>query len=94
MTFKGLYLDGEEEIILEFEDSSGFRIWQQSMGSIKQEAARIVAANEDGGNLTTEDVHAVRNWIRRVDEMVEAPQPVLPSIMRARNTFAEAIKDR
>ena len=81
-------------MMVEFDDSSGFHNWQQSMEAIKQEASRIVAANEDTENIRMEDVHAVRNWIRRVDEMVEARTPVLPSILRERNTFAEAIKDR
>jgi hypothetical protein len=94
MTFKGIYIDGDQEIILEFEDSSGFQIWQQSMTAIKQEAAIIVAANEDAESLRMEDVNALRNWIRRVDEMVEARTPVLPSILTARNEFAEAIKNR
>jgi hypothetical protein len=94
MTFKGVCLDGNEKVVVEFEDSRGFQIWQQSMTSIKQEAARIVAANDDAENLREEDVKAVRNWMRRVDEMVEARTPVLPSVLRAINTFAEAIKDR
>jgi hypothetical protein len=94
MTFKGLCIDGDESMIVEFEDNTGFQIWQQSMRAIKQEAARIVAASQYPENLTMDDVQAVQHWIMRVDEMVQTRKPVLPSILRARNAFAEAIEDR
>ena len=81
-------------MVVEFEYSSGFQIWQQWMMVFKQEAALVVAANGDAGNPRMEDVNSVRNWIRRVDELVEVRTPVLPSVLRARNTFAEAIEDR
>ena len=94
MTYKGVCIDGDNEVVVEFEDVRRFHIWQQSMAALKQEATCIVAANDDFENLTMENIQAVRNWIRRVDEMVEAGTSVLPSILRARNTFAEDIKDK
>jgi hypothetical protein len=94
MTFKGVCKDGDDELVVEFEDRNKFLIWQQSMTAIKEEAGRIVAENENAENLTKEDVNAVRNWIRRVTEMVEANTPVLPSVLRAKDTFAEAINER
>jgi hypothetical protein len=96
MTYKVVWCDGAENIgFLEFEDRSGYLIYEQSMRLIKDEAARIVAAaNDDVDNLREEDVNAMRNWIRRVDEMVEVRTPVLPSVLRVRNEFAEAINDR
>ena len=92
MTYKGIYLDGAEPMFLQFEDSVGFQLWEQSMTAIKQEAARIIAFNPEAENLTIEEVYAIRNWIRCVDELVEARTPVLPSILRARISFAEAIR--
>jgi hypothetical protein len=63
------------------------------MSAIKQEAARIIAANPDAENLTVADVNAIRNWLRSVDAMVEVGTPVSPSILRARISFALAISD-
>jgi hypothetical protein len=94
MPFKGVCLDGYEQMAVEFEDKSSFVDWQLSMMAIKAEAHCIVlACDHRQANLTMEDVRAIRNWIRRVNEMVQASTPVLPTILTARDTFADTIED-
>ena len=91
MTYKGLYIDGEETMILYFEDMVQFQVWEQSMTVVKQEASRMVAAAPDATNLSVNDVASIRKWLDGVSEMVEASTPMLPSILKARVNFAETI---
>jgi hypothetical protein len=93
MTFIATYIDGEETMVVEFEDRAGYFNWQTSMSAIKQEVDRIVDANSDAANQSIAQVDALRNWLRCVDAMVEAGTPVAPSILRVRIEFAEAISD-
>jgi hypothetical protein len=93
MTYNALYMDGMEAVIIHFVNQDFFRKWEQSMEAIKDEAARIsaVAAAGDQDHISIAIVASIRNWLRAVDAMVDAGQPVLPSIVSARASFAEAI---
>jgi hypothetical protein len=91
MTYKGLYIDGEETMVLTFEDMVKFQVWERSMTVVKQEASRMVAAAPDATKLSANDVATIRKWLDGVSEMVEAGTPMLPSILKARVNFAETI---
>lgn len=93
MTYKTLYIDGEETMMLEFESIASYNRWAQTMSAIKQEADNIIAANPDKNNLSIADVKAIRNWLKQVDALVEARTPVSPSILKATISFREAISD-
>ena len=91
MTFKGTYYFGVyEELAFEFEDEATFLIWERSMDQLQQELPLLVTTGDNGEYLRSEDLRYVRNWIRRVDEIEEANQPVVPSILMFRNAFVEA----
>jgi hypothetical protein len=61
------------------------------MAAIKLEAARIVEDNPNPEDLSVANVPAIRIWLMHVDAMMEAGMSVLPSILTARNSFAQAI---
>jgi hypothetical protein len=93
MTFNALYIDGEKVLRVEFDDSTGYHMWQQSMTAIKEEAARINDTIGDPANLSIAEVAAIRNWLTFVDAMVDAGTTIVPSIRCARTSWAEAISD-
>eukprot|EP00978_Attheya_sp_CCMP212_P037641 scaffold179330_cov33-Attheya_sp.AAC.2 len=91
MTYPVVYIDGDHTMFLQFEDSEWFHAWEECMDAIKAEAARIVASIHDVHNLSVSNVAAIRIWIQTVDAVVEVGQDVLPSILSARNSFAQTI---
>ena len=88
-----IHLDGEEQMLLQFENKEVYLEWQRLIGAIKQEAARIISAYLESNDIGIEGEDAIRCWLRSVDAMVEAHTPVPPSIMRARVDLAGAVGD-
>eukprot|EP00978_Attheya_sp_CCMP212_P045074 scaffold332752_cov28-Attheya_sp.AAC.1 len=91
MTYTAMYIDGEQTMVIKFGDQVGYLRWEGTICEIKAEAARIITECPDSDNLTTANVQAIRIWIKRVDAMVEAGRPVVPSILSARNNFIRVI---
>lgn len=91
MTYTGLYIDGEQTMVIKFGDEQGFHRWNAIIDEIKEEAARIIAECPDSDNLTMANVQAIRTWLERVDAMVGAGTPVIPSILSARNNFVRVV---
>ena len=91
MTYNVVYMDGDRTIRLSFIDQRAFLRWEECMAAIKLEAARIVEDNPNPEDLSVANVPAIRIWLMHVDAMREAGMSVLPSILTARNSFAQAI---
>eukprot|EP00978_Attheya_sp_CCMP212_P002639 scaffold5374_cov37-Attheya_sp.AAC.1 len=91
MTYTAMYIDGEQTMVIKFGDQAGYLKWEGTIREIKAEAARIITECPDSDNLTTANVQAIRIWIKRVDAMVEAGRPVIPSILSSRNNFVRVI---
>jgi hypothetical protein len=91
MTYTAMYIDGEQTMVIKFGDQAGYLRWEGTIREIKAEAARIITECPDSDNLTTANVQAIRIWINRVDAMVEAGRPVVPSILSARINFVRVI---
>jgi hypothetical protein len=93
MTYTAFCMDGEETMVLHFEDRPKFDKWAKSMTMVKEQAARIIAVAPDPKNLCLLDREDIRNWLHHVNFMVNAGTPMLPSILKARINFAETIKN-
>jgi hypothetical protein len=91
MAYKGMYLDGDQPMVVQFPDQAGFVSWAATIKEIKDEAARIIAECPDTDHLTGDNIQAIRIWLQRIDAMVKAGTPVIPSILSARNNFVTAI---
>eukprot|EP00978_Attheya_sp_CCMP212_P019909 scaffold56522_cov59-Attheya_sp.AAC.7 len=91
MTYNVVYMDGDHTITLSFIDQRAYLRWNACMAAIKQKAACIVEDNSNPEDLLVANVPAIRIWITHVDAMMEAGMSVLPSILIARNLFAQAI---
>eukprot|EP00978_Attheya_sp_CCMP212_P016214 scaffold42271_cov33-Attheya_sp.AAC.5 len=63
MTYPVVYIDGDQTMFLQFEDSEWFHMWEECMNTIKAEAARIIASIHDADNLSVPNVAAIRIWI-------------------------------
>eukprot|EP00978_Attheya_sp_CCMP212_P001196 scaffold2505_cov63-Attheya_sp.AAC.1 len=94
MVYTGVYMDGELRLIIKFADQPDFLRWKVSMDEIREECNHIIAECSDPNNLPANNVQAIRVWLDRVDSLVDAGRPVLPSVLYARNRFVEAIADQ
>jgi hypothetical protein len=91
MTYKGIYVDGDNTVAIQFIDQEAFLKWEVNNHEIKVEATRIISECPDTKFLTAAHVEAIRTWLQHVNAMVEAGTPVLPSILSAANDFIRAI---
>eukprot|EP00978_Attheya_sp_CCMP212_P019152 scaffold53329_cov63-Attheya_sp.AAC.1 len=77
-----------------FADQPDLLRWKVSMDEIREECNRIIAECSDPNNLPANNVQAIRVWLDRVDSIVDAGRPVLPSAihvwLESANTMVEA----
>eukprot|EP00978_Attheya_sp_CCMP212_P034007 scaffold140367_cov54-Attheya_sp.AAC.4 len=92
-TYNAIYMDGEEVMYVQFQNCEEYDAWHQCIDALKVEASRIIAAYPDPDEILVAGAAAIRNLILHVDAMVEARMPVIPSVLRARNNFADLIRE-
>jgi hypothetical protein len=56
MAYKGMYLDGDQPMVVQFPDQVAFVSWAATIKEIKDEAARIIAECPDPNHRTGDNI--------------------------------------
>ena len=91
-----MYFDGNTPAVYKFALEKDARAWGIRMSDIKNEAAAIIASYPNQtppapGDLTEQQRQRIRAWLQMVDDTRAIYGTVLPSIMKATQSFADAL---
>ena len=92
-----MYFDGTTPAIYKFDSDMEARAWGLRMSEIKNEAVAIIGSypNETPpapGDLTTQQRQRIRAWLQMVDDARSTYGKVLPSVMKATQSFSDALE--
>ena len=92
-----MYFDGNTSAVYKFASEQNARAWGIRMSDIKNEAAAIIASYPNQtppapGDLTEQQRQRIRAWLQMVDDTRAIYGTVLPSIMKATQSFTDALE--